>query len=122
MQIRTLAQGFDLTPAIDEAVRTHFGTALHPFSENIETVDVHVKDLNGPRGGEDKQVIATVHLRRHPVFSVSTTRSNLYAAIVNCSKRCKRRVRRTLGKARRIEQARLRLFRHDGAVPDAGWR
>jgi ribosome-associated translation inhibitor RaiA len=99
MRIRTLALGFDLTPAVDEAVRTHFGTALHAHADTIDTVDVLLEEGRGNR----RLVTASVYVQGRPALTTQSEQSSLYAAIAGCSRQSKRRVRRTVERARRFE-------------------
>ncbi len=112
MNITARAQGFDLSQAIDAFVREELRLALQRFSADILSVDVFLKDTNGPKGGVDKQVLVRIRLRNGQLLAMSTTREDLYAAIKVSVKRSKRVVRRTLRKSRRIEKQRLRDLQH----------
>ena len=108
MNITARAQGFDLSQAIDAFVREELRLALHRFSEDVLTIDVFLKDTNGPKGGVDKQVLMRLRLRSGQLITMATTREDLYAAIKVNVKRSKRAVRRNLKKSRRVEKRRLR--------------
>ena len=107
MNINTRAVGFELTPAIDEFARSNLVAALGRIDEDIITIDVFMKDTNGPRGGVDKQVLVCVRLRNRQQVAVVTKHEDLYAAIVKSTKRSKRAVRRQLRKSRRFEKQRM---------------
>ncbi len=113
MNITARAQGFDLSQSIDAFVREELRLALQRFSGDILSVDVFLKDTNGPKGGVDKQVLVRIRLRNGQLLAMSTTREDLYAAIKVAVKRSKRVVRRTLRKSRRIERRRLRNLQHE---------
>ena len=108
MNITSRAQGFELSSAIDTFVRDEVGSSLERFSEDIISVDVFMKDTNGPKGGVDKQVLMRVQLRGRQQIALQTTREDLYAAVRISIKRAKRSVRRNLRKARRFEKLSLR--------------
>ena len=108
MNITSRAQGFELSSAIDSFVRDEVRSGLERFSEDIVSVDVFMKDTNGPKGGADKQVVMRVQLRGRQQITLQTTRENLYAAVRISIKRAKRSVRRNLRKARRFEKSTLR--------------
>ena len=108
MNITSRAQGFELSSAIDSFVRDEVRSALERFSEDIVSVDVFMKDTNGPKGGVDKQVVMRVQLRGRQQIALQTTREDLYAAVRISIKRAKRSVRRNLRKARRFEKLTLR--------------
>ncbi len=108
MNITCKTQGFELSSAIDTFVRNEVRTGLERFVEEIISVDVFMKDTNGPKGGVDKQVVMRVQIRGRQQITLQTTRDDLYAATRISVKRVKRALRRTLRKARRFEKLSLR--------------
>ncbi len=108
MNITNRAQGFELSSAIDSFVRDEVRSALERFTEDIVSVDVFMKDTNGPKGGIDKQVLLCVRMRGRQQITLQTTREDLYAAVRISTKRAKRAARRNLRKARRFEKLGLR--------------
>lgn len=122
MNITTRAQGFELSAPIDAFVRSELELALSRFSEGVVSVDVFLKDINGPKGGIDKQATIRAQLRNRKVVAMETTHADLYAAVKTSIKRSKRAVRRSLKKSSRIGKTRLRDLRYDNslaAIPDA---
>jgi len=113
MNIMTRAQDFKMSTSIDRFVREQLGTALHRFSEDILSVDVFMKDCNGPKGGVDKHALIRVRLRNRQVIALETAHENLYAAVKKGSKQTKRAVRRQLQKSRRIQKQHMRDHLHD---------
>ncbi len=108
MNITSRAQGFELSSAIDTFVRDEIRAAFGRFAEEIISVDVFMKDTNGPKGGVDKQVVMRVQLRGRQQITLQTTREDLYAAVRISIKRAKRALRRSVRKARRFEKLSLR--------------
>lgn len=108
MNITTTAQGFEATKAIDRFVRDQVGAALQRLSEDVIAVDVFLKDINGPKGGIDKQALIRVQLRNRQTIAVETEHQNLYAAVGKSAKRTKRAVRRHLRKSRHIHRRPMR--------------
>ena len=108
MNITTRAQDFDMSSAIDQFARDQVRTVLGRLSDHIVAVDVFMKDLNGPKGGIDKQALIRVRLRNRHVLALETEHENLYAAIRKCAKRTKRAVRRYMRKSRYIQKQRIR--------------
>ena len=104
MKLRVHSQGFDLTPAIAARVHKRLDTLQARFAEELINIDVYLKDLNGPKGGYDKQVIIRVHLRHRAPFSISTTHTDLYKAIDVCARRCARSVNRNVSRQRLIRR------------------
>ena len=116
MNIHLHTQGFSLTPAINGHVDNRVSSALHPFAENVTRVDVYLKDLNGPKGGDDMVALIRVRLRNRSVIAVETVRSDLYAAVAEAALRLKRAVRRAIRKHYRIDKHEIRRLQHDPTI------
>ena len=114
MNIAIRTQGFELTRAINEFTCSQLESALRSYADMLISVDVFMKDINGPKGGVDKQVLVRTRLRSGQVIAIECTRANLYSAIAATTRRCRRSVRRSLRKLRRIEKSRLRELRYSG--------
>ncbi len=97
----------ELTEAIDAFVRDSVENAFARLDHDIVSVDVYLKDLNGPKGGVDKQALVCARLRNRQVVTVTTTHEDLYAAIIRGVQRTKRAVRRRLRRARHIRKYRM---------------
>ena len=110
MRVRIQAQGFDLTPAIAARINERVDRMLSRFAEELISVDVYLKDLNGPRGGHDKQVIIRTQVRHLSPVSVSTTHEDLYKAINVGARRCMRAVRRAIGRKRLVRSRGLQYI------------
>ena len=108
MNIVTRANDFPLTGAIDTFVRDELLSAFQRLDAEIISVDVSMKDANGPKGGADKKVLICVHLRNRQQVATDTAHENLYAAIKTGVKRTRRTVQRTLRKSRRVDRQTLR--------------
>jgi len=108
MNITTTARDFEMTGAIDSFAREQLDVMLRPFSDFIASIDVFMKDANGPKGGIDKEVLINVRLRNRQHIALQSTHENLYAAIKNGAKRIKRAVRRNLRRSRRPGRFSLR--------------
>ena len=117
MNINTRANDFAMTDAIDTFVRDELRSALRRFDGEIVSIDVSMKDANGPKGGVDKQVLICIRLRNRQRLALDTAHENLYAAIKTGVKRAKRAVRRALLKARRVDRHSLRELLDDKPLP-----
>ena len=106
MNIRIQSQGFSLTPAIAAWAHEQLGKALDRFAEHVVSADIYLKDINGPKGGDDKQALVRIQLRYQAPVMAETTTGDLYAAISLTARRAQRAVRRALSR-------RQRLFRSD---------
>ncbi len=107
MNITTTASNFDASPALDTFIRDELRGALTHVRADIVAVDVFMEDINGPKGGVDKQARVRIRLRTGRVISIQSQREDLYQAVRNAIQRAKRAVRRHLRKSRRIGAARI---------------
>jgi hypothetical protein len=110
MIISTSSHNILLSSELDRFVDATMRQALERLSEDILSIDVFLKDVNGPKGGVDKQVIVRLHLGNRRQLAIETEGENLRAAVRLSAKRAKRAVRRSLGKSRRFDK--LRLHKH----------
>ena len=89
-------QNFSLT----EAMETHIKLKLEPMQSNygdrILSTHVHLSDVNGPKGGENKKCLIHVELQKLPTVVVEDTEENLYTSIDNCCHSAERAVRKSL--------------------------
>lgn len=115
MIISTSSHNIQLTRELDDFVGKTMRGALERLADDIASVDVFLKDINGPKGGIDKQVIIRIHLGQRREIAIETVHENLGAAIRIGAKRAKRAVRRSLRKARRIEK--FRIHERLGSLP-----
>ena len=104
MIISTSSHNILLFNELDDFVVDTMTKTLERLADDVLSVDVFLKDINGPKGGVDKQVIVRAHLRNRQQLAIETVDENLYAAIKSGAKRMKRAVRRSLEKSRRIEK------------------
>jgi len=118
MNINVTTKGLDLPAPVQDALRDRFGSALARFAPAVTAVDLFVSDVNGPKGGRDKVVLARVRLRSGDLFAVDSRRSRLEAAAHVCARRARRLLKRRLRKARRLDKGRLRSLRAHGETPD----
>ena len=108
MRIGTNAQGFETTTAIDNFIRDEVELKFDPFRDQVISIDVFMKDINGPKGGVDKQVVVKARLRNRQRIALETTHENLYAALKLGLRKSRRAVRRSLRKSGRIDRLSVR--------------
>ena len=107
MIISTSSHNIQLSRELDEFVSSTLRNSLERLADDVVSVDVFLQDLNGPKGGIDKQAVIRIHLRGRREVAIETVHENLSAAVRVGAKRAKRAVRRSLRKARRIEKFRI---------------
>jgi putative sigma-54 modulation protein len=98
---------------VDKEVRAHIERRLQfnigRFSPRILRVTVRFVDLNGPRGGVDKECRIEIRLLPTGSIYVEDRDANLYAAFDRAADRVARSVARTV--------KRSRDFKHDATLP-----
>ncbi|MEZ5739541.1 MAG: ribosome-associated translation inhibitor RaiA [Burkholderiaceae bacterium] len=99
MQIEIQARDFPLTAALRDHVEKRLRFALSRFSDRVQRVAVRLSDVNGPRGGQDKNCHLHVRLRGLPDIVVRNTESDLYVAVDRASGRAGRALRRGMVRA-----------------------
>jgi ribosome-associated translation inhibitor RaiA len=78
--------------------------ALDRYAGDIVSVDVFLRDINGPNGGEDKRVGIRLHVRHLAPVAVISTHSDLYRAIDTSVRRAARSAKRSISRFRRIRR------------------
>jgi hypothetical protein len=99
MNVDVIAHGLHIDAATDAFVRDQVRSALQRFDDQVFSVDAYLKDINGPKGGIDKQVRFVVRLRNRQVITTEVARARLRAAVVVSIRKARRAVRRSLKKS-----------------------
>lgn len=100
MRLHVFAQNVSLSPEVEELVKRRLDFALARFTTRISRVAVRLEDLNGPRGGLDKQCRIDVTLTRSGRLTAQDTGKDLETAISRAAQKMTRRVRITLDRKR----------------------
>lgn len=98
MQTTIQSRGFVLTEAIRGYTERRLRYAVSFAGENIRRITVHLSDINGPRGGEDKCCHLVLTLKGMPSVVIEDIESNLYTAIDRAVERASRSVARLLNR------------------------
>ena len=102
------AKGVKISSDARAFLERRFAFALRRFENEIERIEVFLKDLNGAaKGGQDQSVLIKVRLRGKRAVVVEAISHDAHAAVNLATKRCKRAVRRSLRQARRVDHTRL---------------
>lgn len=108
MELNIHTQGVPLTPKIEDHVRAQVTAALRSYADRVTAVDVYLKDVNGPKGGNDKNVLIRTRLRGRSQVAVTEQRDDLFSTIAAAARRTKRWVKRAIRKQQRFERESLR--------------
>jgi hypothetical protein len=83
---------------LDERIREEITDGLGRFAERITRVEVHLADLNGPRGGDDKRVLIEARLAGDKPFVVEEVGDDIYDVVVAAAGKLARATKRRLGR------------------------
>jgi ribosome-associated translation inhibitor RaiA len=111
MNIQVETQGIELTPALKAHIHRQLHFNFANFEGHIVSVDVFLRDINGPKGGFDKKALVCIQLASRTSIKVERTRSDAFAAVTLVGRQAKRAVKRALHKTRRMEKLALRHLR-----------
>ena len=91
--------------SVDEALREHIdrriNAALDRFEARISRVTVRLRDLNGPRGGLDKECRIAIKLIPSGELFIEQRDDSLHAAVATAADRAAEVVRRAVSRRKR---------------------
>lgn len=100
MSIDVQARGFALTEPLEQYVLGRIRLALGSHFDSIDRLRVRLSDINGPRGGADKQCSVHIALPQHPDVVIEDVQPDMYHAIDSAVRRARHAVRRRLSRLR----------------------
>lgn len=106
MQTAIESSDYVLTGALRSFIRGQISKTMHASSSHVHKLTVRLKDLNGPKGGKDKECCIEITMPDQAPVIVKKRSSNAYASI-----------RSALSRASRITLRRLRKKRDDLRKP-----
>lgn len=112
------ARHFDLTEAIRHHVEKRLGFLDRSHLRQIRRVLVRLSDVNGPRGGDDKQCQISVQLPGQSSVVIEETRSDLYGAIDRATRRVNHTINRRLGRLKNRKRLRASAARQHEHIED----
>jgi len=98
MRVQTHTAEFSLTAGLHEFLCRRIEFALGRYRQAVQRVVVRLRDVNGPRGGDDKVCTLQVVMPGQPPLVISHSDPDLYRAIGCAAKRADRQVARRLGR------------------------
>jgi putative sigma-54 modulation protein len=81
MELDIRGQNLRIAEGLNELVERQMNFALGPFEGWISGVSVHLEDVNGPKGGIDKQCRVLVTLKGGKTLKIEDIDADLTAAI-----------------------------------------
>lgn len=112
--MKVLVRGVHMT--VDDRLREHVERQLVPAVARLHDgtaveMEVAITDVNGPKGGLDKEVGVTFRSPHFGTLFVSVRDANAYAALDQVRDRMVRRVRRQIERRRSVARDRAADFR-----------
>ncbi|MBT0586514.1 HPF/RaiA family ribosome-associated protein [Alteromonas oceanisediminis] len=100
MHIKINSRDFSITPALQQFIEAKIQFALNRYAQRIRVLEISLKDINGPRGGIDKQCTIKMKINQFKTLVVEDTSADAYESVVACTQRAKRRMERHYTRAR----------------------
>jgi putative sigma-54 modulation protein len=104
LMIRSLSE--KLPETIRETIDRQFQFALSRFEARIDSVQLTLRDNNGPRGGVDQECRAVVHMHDGTDIAVTEVQSSIMAAVAKLADRVAYAVTRRLDRKRDFSRVR----------------
>jgi ribosome-associated translation inhibitor RaiA len=98
----------DVSDDTRDSLRRNLGMNLGKFAHSIERVRVRLRDVNGPRGGNDHQCRVKVVLSGLPSVVVDVRKASMQTAIDEAISAATHSVRRSLQRRRTTPLRRAR--------------
>jgi ribosomal subunit interface protein len=94
MRVQIRGRGLEMTDALRNYTLSLLQVTLDRFRDRIERIEASVMDLNGPRGGIDKQCQLRAHLAQGGEVIARATDADSYGAVVRAVHRLRDRIAR----------------------------
>lgn len=79
-----------------DELKQRVARALNKFDRTVKSVHINVQDVNGPRGGSDKECRMLVRLRKQKDVAVSVRDGSLFRAVTDATSIATRSVRKAV--------------------------
>ncbi|MCS7304441.1 MAG: HPF/RaiA family ribosome-associated protein [Thermoguttaceae bacterium] len=108
MQVFVSAKNFKVSETIREHIDRRLAFALDRFQREVERIDVSLADLNGPKGGLDKQCRMVAKLRSDGTVVIEDQDMDFFAVIDRAADRLGHAIQRVIERRRDMKYARRR--------------
>lgn len=110
MEVEIQARKLPLSRKLRRYAEQRVRSALTRFDERITKVSLWLSDVNGPKGGTDKNCQVQISIAGKPDVIVEETRANLYVAVNRALERAGLTVVRKLTRQRTRGKRAAQLF------------
>jgi ribosome-associated translation inhibitor RaiA len=94
---------------LDDVVRQHIESkivsCLERISPYIQRVTIHLADLNGPRGGQDKTCRLEARISTQDIIIVEDTDAILYSAVDRAIDKLQRAILRSVKRSKTFDRS-----------------
>lgn len=105
MKLTIRTRHLQLTPEAREQIRRRICLALGRVSHWISAIDLTITDVNGPKGGPDKQCLLRVRGRSIAGIVIDHIGVDTLATIADVTERAERSLLRTVARRRALDPA-----------------
>jgi putative sigma-54 modulation protein len=98
------SQQLTTTNAMRDFVTRRAEAALARYGADVRSATLRLHDINGPRGGNDKQCLLAIAGTRVGTLVVKATDADFYTAVDRVMKRADQALRHLLGRKRRANR------------------
>lgn len=116
MRIEIQSGNIRITKRLMMFLRKRIEFALGRFQDRIQTVQVRLSDINGPKGGVDKRCQIQLKLPAQKDVVVTTKAHRLDLAIGKTASRSARALSRAVGKRRSRRKAERYLLKDENLI------
>jgi len=109
MKTHIHAKGFDLTDGIRSHIDKRIHLSLSRMQEHIISIEVHLADINGPKGGIDKQCKVLIHSKNITSITIRGTKDDLYEAIDHAINRASHSLVRKVSRMQKLSRITRRM-------------
>lgn len=106
MSLDLHAEGIELTADLRDQIERSLSYALDRFDSHIVKKTIHLVDVNGPKGGVDKQCKIVVQVRGQQPVVVEAVDSSISAAVDRAADRASQAVHRVVDRSREFTHVR----------------
>jgi len=111
MRISVRCLHLDHSEHVDQHAREKLLSSLGNFEKRIEHVDVLLEDLHGAKHGIERRCVVRIAVGGAGDVMVQQVDPDIYHAIDEAARRCKRTVRRRINRRRDIAHQRSQVSR-----------
>ena len=106
MNLELCSKGVRMTDGLRAYVDTKLRSTLGRFGNRVRSVRVRLKDINGPKGGEDIECHINANLGRAGAIVIRETRCDPFRAVARASDRAGHLLTRQIARTRAARRER----------------